>query len=55
MCLKVSDENVELLVDDHREELTTAELQNIHIELQHVVDEEIASDEDKETWERVSF
>lgn len=50
MGLEVSDEDVEELVGDHRE-LTTEELQDLHIEMQQTA--EITSDEEEETRKNV--
>nr|XP_053647227.1 tigger transposable element-derived protein 1-like isoform X3 [Cherax quadricarinatus] len=45
MGLDVNGQDVEELVDDHREELTTDELQDLQLELQQIIAEEIASEE----------
>ncbi|XP_069961423.1 uncharacterized protein [Cherax quadricarinatus] len=47
MGLDVSDQDVEELVDDHTEELTTKELQELHLEKQQIAAEEIASEEEE--------
>lgn len=53
MGLEVSAEDVEELDDDQREELTTEELQDLHLEVQQTADE-FASNEEEETGESVS-
>ncbi|XP_066242692.1 tigger transposable element-derived protein 1-like [Saccopteryx leptura] len=53
MGLEVSGEDVEELVDDHSEELTTEELQDLHPEVQLMAVEEVASNEEEETGENV--
>ncbi|XP_048366890.1 tigger transposable element-derived protein 1-like isoform X1 [Sphaerodactylus townsendi] len=53
MGLEVSGEDVEELVDGHSEELTTEELPVLHLELQRMADEEVASDEEEEIRENV--
>lgn len=47
MGLDVSGQAVEELVDDHREELTTEELQDLQQEQQWMAAEEIASEEEE--------
>ena len=47
MGLDVSGQDVEELVDDHREVLTTEELQNLQLEQQQMAAEEIASEEEE--------
>lgn len=50
-CLQVSGEDGKDLVGDHSEELITEDLQNIHLVVQQIADNEIAADE--ETGETV--
>ncbi|GCC45015.1 hypothetical protein chiPu_0028859, partial [Chiloscyllium punctatum] len=47
MGLEVSEEDVEELVEDHKNELTTEELQHLHKMQQEEVAEEISSEEEK--------
>nr|XP_053647234.1 tigger transposable element-derived protein 1-like [Cherax quadricarinatus] len=47
MGLDVNGQDVEELVDDHREELSTDELQDLQLELQQAITEEIASEENE--------
>lgn len=51
--MEVRSEDVEKLVDDHSEELTTEELQNLHLEAQQTADEKVALDEKVETGKNV--
>ena len=53
--LDVSGQDVEELVDDHREELTTEELQDLQMQHQQMAAEEIASEEEEERGENVPF
>ncbi|GCC33435.1 hypothetical protein chiPu_0011904 [Chiloscyllium punctatum] len=54
MGLEVSGEDVEELVEDHKNELTTEKLQHLHKMQQEEVAEEIASEEEKGTSENIS-
>nr|XP_057925930.1 tigger transposable element-derived protein 1-like [Doryrhamphus excisus] len=51
--LDVSGQDVEELVNDHSEELTTEELQELQVEQQQTAAQDIASDEDEEREENV--
>lgn len=44
VSLDLSDENLEVLLNDHYEELTSEDIQNIHIESQQMTDGEIDTD-----------
>nr|XP_053640490.1 uncharacterized protein LOC128694409 [Cherax quadricarinatus] len=50
---KVSDGDVEELVEDHREELTTDELQELQLEQHQTTAEELASEEEDEGVDEV--
>ena len=41
------------VVDEHSEELTTEELQDLHLEVQQTANEEVSLVEEEETWENV--
>lgn len=49
--LKVSGENVKELVDEPSEEFTTKQLQDIHLQVQQMADEEVSSDDEGKTGE----
>nr|XP_053631974.1 tigger transposable element-derived protein 1-like [Cherax quadricarinatus] len=51
--LEVSGEDVEELVEDHREELATEELQELHLQQQEITAQEIAAEEEEERWRKV--
>ncbi|XP_069936056.1 tigger transposable element-derived protein 1-like [Cherax quadricarinatus] len=51
--LEVSGEDVEELVEDHREELTTEELQELHLEQYQTTAENLASEEEEEEVDEV--
>ncbi|XP_069961022.1 tigger transposable element-derived protein 1-like [Cherax quadricarinatus] len=53
MGLDVSLEDVEELVEDHNEELTTEELQELQQEEQHIAAQNLAAEEEEERWKKV--
>jgi hypothetical protein len=53
MSLEINNENVELLLEDHKNNLSTEELKQIEEQQQETIADEMSSDEEEEKFFRV--